>query len=485
MDERRNSLYKNTIYYLLYNTLNILFPFISGIYVSHVLTPEGIGSVTVAQNLVQYFIIFAFLGIPTYGIREIAKTRNNSRERNQVYSELFFINLISTSIFAVVYSIVVFNIPVYRINIELYLIVGLLIVLNAFNNTWLFEGMESFRLIALRNLIFKVISFGFLVIFVRKQEDILSYALVSVIGTFGNCIVNMCFTHLYVKLSIRQLNLKRHMKSIIYLVAVNLAIEIYSLIDITMMGFLCDKASVAYYKYGQSTERVLLQIINTFTMVTIPRLSSNFKEKKMIEFNRIISQTFKVIIMVSVPTIIGIFFTADYLYILIYGNAYIESANILKILSLLVLVSPIGYLLGSRVLLVTDNENQMIFAVSAGALINILGNSFLIPRFSIFGASISSVISEIVMMIIYVNLGKRYYQFKEINNDLRKIGLANLAIFFYLLAFRMVEQSLYILILQIVGSMILYFGVLYIVKENEVITCIEKVIKHRQYDRVK
>ena len=71
MDKKQaKSLTSGGIYYLIYNVLNMAFPLITGIYVARVLLPADIGLVSAAQNLAQYFIIFSFLGIPTYGLRE-------------------------------------------------------------------------------------------------------------------------------------------------------------------------------------------------------------------------------------------------------------------------------------------------------------------------------------------------------------------------------------------------------------------------------
>ena len=76
----QKSIAKNSIFYFIYNALNMLFPFISSMYVARILTPASIGDVAIAQNIVSYFAVLAFLGLPTYGLREIAKARNNNEE---------------------------------------------------------------------------------------------------------------------------------------------------------------------------------------------------------------------------------------------------------------------------------------------------------------------------------------------------------------------------------------------------------------------
>lgn len=68
-----NSIAKNGVFNVIYNVANILFPLIISMYVSRILMPDGIGQVSYAQNIASYFVTFASLGIPTLGIREIAK----------------------------------------------------------------------------------------------------------------------------------------------------------------------------------------------------------------------------------------------------------------------------------------------------------------------------------------------------------------------------------------------------------------------------
>ena len=99
------SIVRNSFFNMIYKGINVLFPLITVSYVSRILGAAGIGEVSSAQNIVTYFIMFASLGIPTYGIKAIAKLRNDSNKRNKVFSELFILNLISTVLSAIIYFI--------------------------------------------------------------------------------------------------------------------------------------------------------------------------------------------------------------------------------------------------------------------------------------------------------------------------------------------------------------------------------------------
>lgn len=73
----KNSIKKNFFMNVLLTLSTFIFPLITFPYVSRVLTPIGTGKVAMATSFIQYFVMFAMLGIPTYGVRAVAKVRDN------------------------------------------------------------------------------------------------------------------------------------------------------------------------------------------------------------------------------------------------------------------------------------------------------------------------------------------------------------------------------------------------------------------------
>lgn len=470
------SIGKNSAFYLLYTTLNVAFPFFTGIYVARILSPDAVGEVSYALNIVSYFVTFAFLGIPTYGLREVAKNRNDKGPLNRLFSELIIINGVSTTIWILIYIGVVVLIPKFRNSYLLYLITGSLVLFNYLNISWLYEGLEEFKFISIRNLCFKFVSLFLLVMLVKKPDDLLWYAGVTVIGSAGNNSINVLYARKYVKFTTKGLNFARHLKPIFYLVFVNLAIELYSLVDVTMLGWIKDNASVAFYSYGNNINRILLQVINTFTIVVIPRLSSYYKEKRYGDFNELISKTFCLLLLFSLPMIVGIYFTSRNIIVLLYGERYVVSSSILKILSLNLLVSPIGYLLGSRVCLVVGKERKMLITVAIGALVNVIGNAFLIRVLGCTGAAVASVASEITMMVIYILQSREYFKLVNIKEEVAKILAASFSMSVLLAFINLIEFDLQSKILVCVASAIVcYFGVLAALKETIVTLIVNKI----------
>lgn len=460
------SLIKNSIFYMIYNILNMLFPFFTNMYVARVLLPSSIGEVAYAQNIVSYFSILAFLGIPTYGVREIAKVRYKKEELSSAFSELLIINFISTLFFSIIYYALIFIASSFRENRILYSVVGITIILNMLNVSWLYEGLEEFGFISLRNAVFKTVMFGLVLLLVKKEQDILSYAAISVFGVAGNNIINIIHANKYICFKINNLNFQRHLKSIFILVVVNLAIEIYTLVDTTMLGIMSTKEHVAYYYYASKVNKILLQITNTITIVLVPRISLYYKEQRMDEFNRLLTKALKIIIIGAVPIIIGLQFTSSFLFSHFFGNAYISSALVERILCTVLVISPIGYLLGSRVMLVSNNESKMATCVCIGAIINLIGNFILIHQFNEVGAALASVISEIVIMIIYIYQGKNVYKLNEYKSTILKVSVASMSEIIILFICNLFSESWGKLIIEIFLASCIYVTTLILLKES-------------------
>ena len=222
---KESSLARNSMFFVFYKLLTVLFPLITVSYVSQVLLASGVGKVSSAQNIVQYFVLIASLGIPNYGIREIAKVRNDSSNVNKVFSELFSINSISTGLCTIIYYVIVLNSKYFTIEKNLYLLIGLTIILNFFNVDWFYQGIEEYSYITKRSFVVKIISLILLLVFVRESGDYLVYALIYIIGIAGNNFINCINLKKYgIKFSLSNTNVRRHIKPVFVLLCTTLKI---------------------------------------------------------------------------------------------------------------------------------------------------------------------------------------------------------------------------------------------------------------------
>lgn len=486
---KKPSIAKNSVFYLIFSVLNALFPFLMSLYVARVLSQDAVGNVAYALNIVTYFSILAFVGIPTYGMREVAKCKDDKTQLNKLFTELYTINAITTTVSLGLYIGLVFIVPNFHVaeHLPLYLFCAILIGLNYFNVTWVYEGFEKFGLNAFINILSKAFAFAMLILFVKSEEHMLIYAILSVVGLSGYYLLSFFFFPKFVRFDFKGLQFKRHIKPILFLLAVNLAIEIYSFLDITMIGVLIDTGEpVALYKYAHQIQKTLLMVVNAFTMVIVPRLSKLFKEEKFDEYNSLLSRTFTIILIVALPMAIGVIFTSDQLVVWIYGNDYAESATILKVLIANIVISPIGYLLGSRVCLSANKEKYMPIAVGIGAVINIGLNAWFIYLWGPVGAAIASVASEICVLIIYLLFSHKYFKLKLNWLNLLKIFIALAITTGYLLLIHFfIDGPILKIVLEIVGAIIIYFACLLILRESSLFGFVKKIFKRKAKEEIK
>ena len=133
---------------------SFIFPLITFPYVSRILLPDGTGRVSFATSVITYFNMFAQLGIPTYGVRECAKVRDNRKELTRASQELLLINLVMSVFSYTALFISIALVPEFRSQRTLLLIISSTILLNAIGMEWLYRALEEYTYITIRSIIF-------------------------------------------------------------------------------------------------------------------------------------------------------------------------------------------------------------------------------------------------------------------------------------------------------------------------------------------
>lgn len=391
------SLAKNTVFNILYTISNLLFLFVTSAYGSRVLLAEGIGRVAYAKNIASYFVMFAALGLPTYGIREIAKARLESQEQtNKTYTELFLINLLSTIVFTSIYLLLISLVPSFRADIPLYLCFGLQIAINCINIDWLYKGHEEYSFIAIASMAVKLISLLVCVCFVKTREDYLLYAIITVFAGCGNYIFNIVYSRKYVKFDFKDLSFKKHISPLLILVVSLFLSSIYSKVDITMLGSMCSDETVGLYYNAHQAAEIVICICTSISAVFLPQLSYAYKNDYK-HFLNLIDLGVRVLLFVAIPASAGVCILAPQLIQLVFGSSFALASNTLRIFSLLIIIKSFGNLLCYQLVIATGNEKQRLPAYFAAATINVILNFVLIPKMAQNGAAIASVISELIV----------------------------------------------------------------------------------------
>lgn len=246
----KNSVTKNYIYNVLYQVLMIILPIITTPYISRVLGAENIGIYGYTLSISAYFILFGSLGMSLYGQREIAYNQKDKREYTKVFKEILIMKSITMafSIFIFYFTLVLHG--QYQ---EYYRILILEILANAIDISWFLQGLEEFKKTVSRNLIIKILSIIAIFMFVKTKEDLYIYFVIYVLSILlGNISLWFYLPKYLEKVKIKDLNILRHIKPTIVLFIPQIAIQVYTILDKTMIGLIIEnKSEVGFYEQAQ------------------------------------------------------------------------------------------------------------------------------------------------------------------------------------------------------------------------------------------
>lgn len=455
---KRRSILINSIYNSLYNLLRIIFPLITIPYVSRILLADGLGKINYAVNIVNWFLIFASLGIPRYGVREIAKSKNTQKDLNTVFTELFIFNFISSIFCSVVYLGMILQFTYFQNRIMLYLVVGLQLFFNVFNVDWFYQGIEEYGYITRRSFFTKIISLVAMFIFVKTKDDLVMYALIQSLATVGNYFFNIIYLKKFVRFLYNIPNLSRHIKPIFILLSTTLATSIYSILDTTMLGAISGDKAVGYYSNVNKIMYTIATMTASLGGVMLPRLVQYYNDKKYDELCKLSETALKIILSICLPISLGLVLLAKQIVSVLFGQNFIPAVITIKIYAPFILFSTVGNLYGTQLLMTINKEKTLFYTTVIGAIVNFSLNIFLIKNFAQDGAAFASVVAELFVMLLQI-----YYVRKELKLNLNKryiysLIMSNVGIVFLIYSINFfVRNDILNLFISIIGSIFTYF----------------------------
>ena len=469
----------NFFYNIILQMSKVIFPLITTPYVARVLEPEGVGLSNFASTYAGYFALFAALGLPTYGIREIAKTGNDKISQTKFVSEAISLTIITTLFCVIFFLISVFCIPQLNENFLIFAISALGLYISPFKIDWYFQGKEEFGYITFRSLIIKVISIICLFIFVNEKEDLLNFVIINAACTSVNELWN--YIKLY-KTGIHPyftLHFSKHLKPLLILFSSSIAISIYTVLDTLMLGFMTSYDEVAYYNSATNISKTILPIATSLAAVVMPRMAFYLKENNWQEMKTLLNKSLSVVSFLSFPLTFALIAIAPIFIPLFYGEQFIGAVLPIQIVAGVIISIGFNNLFGVQILVGLGKDKLFLYAVLVGTFSNFILNLVLIPLLGASGASISTVIAETLILFVEIWLVQKYTNVRfNLGNDVIICFLVSL-LFFPLIHILSYLTNNWILIgcFTVIGTFI-YLSLLYLLKNAALLSFIA-IIKKR------
>ena len=460
MTNEQKSLKDNVVYSAVLSVVNLIFPLITFPYITRVLSPEGIGKINFANSIISYFIMVVMLGIPSYGMREVARRSKDKKQLSVLVEELLVINTILLGVCYAVYFAIILFIPRFYQDKDLYFLFGIQILFNVLGVEWFYRGMESFKYITYRSVITKVISFALVFICVKDESDLFVYAVITVVANVGAYLLNFFNLRKYHLefVAPSALNIKQHIVPLLILFTTAIATNISTQVDTTMLGFVHGDEAVGYYSIAVKVKNILVALTGAVSTAVFPRLVAMSKNKK--EFISLANEVYLYLMLLTVPAMVFFYEYAEDAVLILAGPQYLAAVQPMKIITITVFAVTFSCLFGGRILVSLNKAEVQLHSVICGTIVNCLANLLLIPKLGVTGAAIATVLSEsIVLIYCVIAIPKEYkISFAPINS--MKIFVSSvLAAYFARIFVSPIGSNM---LLQF-ASNIIEFGVVYLI----------------------
>ena len=453
---------KNYLYNLSYQILIIILPVITIPYVTRIFTSEDLGNYGFYNSIVSYFALFSMLGIGIYGTKQIAAANDVS----STFWNIYAIQLISSVLAISVYLIAIFSIP--QMGGVIPLMVGVVLFERMFDISWLFSGKEDFKKITLRNTVVRLVGVICIFIFIKSSDDLYLYIfLIVTINFLGQLVMWIPAKKFIKRPSFNTKIMKKNLHPIVLLFLPQVAISLYVVLDRTLLGLLGSYSDVGIYEQGQKLTSILITVVTSLGVVMLPRVANLLSERREEEVQNMVKFSFILYNLIIFPMIFGLIAVNEVFVKLFLGQNFQDVKYVLYIIVFNLMFIGWTNILGYQVLVVRNKNKEFMLSTTIPAFVSVAVNIVVIPFFGYIGASITSVVVEILVFAI------QWYYSRNIinknllfNKDLVKIILSSLVMFGAVMTCKMtlgLDGIVGFVIYLAVGG-ISYLGILFLLK---------------------
>lgn len=471
----------NIVFNAIYQVLILIIPFITSPYISRVLLTEGYGSYSYSYSTVTYFVTLSTFGFLDYGTVAIAKKREDKAAYTQLFWELFIVKgvlaLLVSGIYLGLVAGGVFLSSSYPLNTKMvYLILGLDVLSSVFDITFLFQGLENFVSLCLRNLLIKLLNLVLIFTLVKTASDYQNF-----VWVMSGCLFLTGFSTLIAipqylgKIHFHRFNPWYHLKSSFKFFLPYIATSVYNVASKTFLGSMIQDPNVSgYYEAADKLITIIVGIVASINTIMMSRMSYLYETKQTDEIKKKTAETLELYLVVGIPAFFGLvgvnqFFTPGF-----FGDSYAAAVPLVYILAFKVLIVPISGILGSIYFVPANHIWRRNIYLIAGACFSLLTNYVFIRFLGIDGAALSSTLTELLVTLLFVSYAKREVNFSTMRTP--GIQCFDAALMMFVLLWVLGERlggrfsAIVTSIILIIGGILVYGVLLLLFRESLVVS---------------
>lgn len=396
-----SALFKNLFSLSISQFGNYIIPLLVMPYLTRYLGPEKFGLITFAQVFISYFTLVINYGFDYTITRTITENRQSSATTlSSIFWNVFYIKIM-LFIISTGALLILLQLPRFNGNYLLFITTHLVNIGFVFYPSWLFQGMQNLRIIAILSFLIKFLYAVLIFFFIKSESD---YILNNLFLSISQVVISA----VAVGIAIKQYNLwpvpldKAKIRSFLssgkFFFLSTLVVNAYTYTNTFLLGLLATERDTAYFNV---VYRIIFAIqgllLVPFNMAFFPYISASFNKQEYVKSDR---QLLKACYLLLLATFLcGIFlsFAAEFVILFLFGSQFTESVNILRLLAFTPMLMGLVNVFGFNGLMPLHQDKKFLYIVIIGGSLSICLNILLIPTFKSYGVACVWMLTELTI----------------------------------------------------------------------------------------
>ena len=395
--KNNRTLFENVGYLSLLQIFSILFPLITYSYLIRVLGAETYGLVIFAQSITAFFVILINFGFNFSAVKSISINRDNKAKLNEIVSSILIIKVVLFIVSFLILFLLIAFIPSFYKNWSLYILSMGICISEMLFPTWYFQGLEKMKYVTITNVIIKGSFTILIVLFINHQEQYLLVPLINGVGALLGSMVALWFVFKQDKIIFYSPKIKVIKYYIVeslpfFFSKVAAAVSAYT--NRIVIGYFVGYTELSFLDLAEKLVTLLKMPNSIINTAIYPRLSQT-KDKKLAK--RVLN------IRIGIGSLLTILLVilAKPLTIIISGYDLIDAVPIVRIFSVMIIITAFTYYTGDTLLNAFGHSKEFNLSViySSSLYAVLLVFLFYFNNINLYSVLIVLIITEIILAI--------------------------------------------------------------------------------------
>ncbi|MEZ8428374.1 flippase [Vibrio cyclitrophicus] len=395
---KSNILYLGIVQIVSYGAPLLTFP-----YLTRVLGVDGFGDYSFSLAIMAYFVLFVNFGFDSSATVEINKKIENKENVAKILTSIYLLKIFFCIVCVGVILIIGF-LNIIDVNLFKLLIYSVpLLFGTAISSVYIFQSYGFVKEMSVIEVICRLCSVPFIFIFVNSEPDAYLACFIQSISVFVSGLISVLFLrkkNIVNKLYFSKKEIVNSARSGYMLFKLSCATSLYTNSIPVLIGVMSNTANVGLYNVANTIRNIIYNILKVIFRALFPKITSMVYSGKVDEAKKLLRKVFCTLIPLVLLGVFIIFYFSEEIISIVSGREFIHATTILRLLSIVLLISVINNFYGMQTLVPFGFQNEFSNAVVVASITSIIAIVPLIFIWGAIGGGVGVIFCELFVFVL-------------------------------------------------------------------------------------